>query len=85
MSGSLSAIAAELPPPNIRLIMAEDMGPRVGAFGDPVAVTPNQPPMLPLLMKPRPPMRQALLQRMPVLLSMQSPHACPRQSITLPL
>ncbi len=28
-------------PPNILLLMAEDMGPRVGAFGDPVAVTPN--------------------------------------------
>lgn len=27
--------------PNILLMMAEDMGPRVGAFGDPVAITPN--------------------------------------------
>lgn len=27
--------------PNILLLMAEDMSPRVGAFGDPVAVTPN--------------------------------------------
>lgn len=27
--------------PNILLLVAEDMGPRVGAFGDPVAVTPN--------------------------------------------
>jgi arylsulfatase A-like enzyme len=28
-------------PPNILLLMAEDMSPRVGAFGDDVAVTPN--------------------------------------------
>ena len=28
-------------PPNVLLIMAEDMSPRVGAFGDKVAVTPN--------------------------------------------
>jgi len=27
--------------PNILLLMAEDLSPRVGAFGDPVAVTPN--------------------------------------------
>ena len=27
--------------PNILLIMAEDMSHRVGAFGDPVAITPN--------------------------------------------
>ncbi len=27
--------------PNILLLMAEDMSPRVGAFGDRVAVTPN--------------------------------------------
>ncbi len=29
------------PRPNILVLMAEDMSPRVGAFGDPVAVTPN--------------------------------------------
>ena len=29
--------------PNILLIMAEDMSHRVGAFGDPVAITPNAP------------------------------------------
>jgi N-sulfoglucosamine sulfohydrolase len=29
------------PSPNILLLMAEDMSPRVGAFGDAVAVTPN--------------------------------------------
>ncbi len=28
-------------PPNILVLMAEDMGPRVGAFGDPLAVTPH--------------------------------------------
>jgi arylsulfatase A-like enzyme len=28
-------------PPNILLLMAEDLSPRIGAFGDPVAVTPN--------------------------------------------
>jgi N-sulfoglucosamine sulfohydrolase len=27
--------------PNILILMAEDMGPRVGAFGDPVAATPH--------------------------------------------
>lgn len=27
--------------PNILLLMAEDLSPRIGAFGDPVAVTPN--------------------------------------------
>ncbi|MBT4518765.1 MAG: sulfatase [Halieaceae bacterium] len=32
--------AADLARPNILLLMAEDMSPRVGAFGDPVAVTP---------------------------------------------
>ena len=36
---SLSAFAAERP--NILLIVAEDMSPRVGAFGDKVANTPN--------------------------------------------
>lgn len=37
-----SAIAAsEAQRPNILLLMVEDMSPRVGAFGDPVAVTPN--------------------------------------------
>lgn len=34
------AIAAD-PRPNILLLLAEDLGPRVGAFGDPVAVTPH--------------------------------------------
>lgn len=29
------------PRPNIVLIMAEDLSPRIGAFGDPVAITPN--------------------------------------------
>jgi len=33
--------AADPVRPNILLLMAEDMGPRVGAFGDPVAVTPH--------------------------------------------
>lgn len=43
---SLAAVAqgSQTPPvdprPNILLLMAEDMSPRVGAFGDPVAVTP---------------------------------------------
>jgi arylsulfatase A-like enzyme len=32
---------ADPPRPNILILMAEDMGPRVGAFGDPVAVTPH--------------------------------------------
>lgn len=32
---------AEEPPPNILLIMAEDLGPRLGAYGDPIAKTPN--------------------------------------------
>ena len=32
---------ASLPPPNILLLMAEDMSSRVNAFGDKVAVTPN--------------------------------------------
>ncbi len=37
-----SAIAAnDAQRPNILLLMVEDMSPRVGAFGDPVAVTPN--------------------------------------------
>lgn len=35
------AVAQTQPRPNILLLMAEDMSPRVGAFGDPVAVTPN--------------------------------------------
>ncbi|MDO3385617.1 sulfatase-like hydrolase/transferase [Gilvimarinus sp. SDUM040013] len=35
-----SAIAQQVPP-NILLLVAEDMGPRVGAFGDPVAKTPT--------------------------------------------
>ena len=33
--------AAQMPRPNILLLMAEDMSPRVRAFGDRVAVTPN--------------------------------------------
>ena len=33
--------AADPPRPNILLLMVEDMGPRVGAFGDSVAVTPH--------------------------------------------
>ena len=37
---ALGALAAE-PRPNILLIMAEDLSPRVGAFGDDVAVTPH--------------------------------------------
>jgi arylsulfatase A-like enzyme len=35
------ASAAEPKRPNILILLAEDMGPRVGAFGDPVAVTPR--------------------------------------------
>src|SRR5690606_7559235 len=31
----------ELPPPNILLLVAEDLSPRIGAFGDALAVTPN--------------------------------------------
>ncbi len=38
---STAVAAGETPPPNILLLMAEDMSPRVGAFGDQVAVTPN--------------------------------------------
>lgn len=37
VAGALAAA----PRPNILLLMAEDMGPHVGAFGDPVAVTPH--------------------------------------------
>jgi len=33
--------AAADPRPNILLLLAEDLGPRLGAFGDPVAVTPR--------------------------------------------
>ena len=33
--------ASELPPPNLLLLVAEDLSSRIGAFGDPVAVTPN--------------------------------------------
>ncbi len=38
----LSGCRPYTPPegPNILILMAEDMSPRVGAFGDPVAVTP---------------------------------------------
>jgi arylsulfatase A-like enzyme len=38
---SAAAAAGEASRPNILLLIAEDMGPRVGSFGDPVAVTPN--------------------------------------------
>ncbi|GAB3291926.1 sulfatase family protein [Parahaliea aestuarii] len=39
---ALSAPArGELPPPNILLLVAEDLSPRIGAFGDVLAVTPN--------------------------------------------
>jgi N-sulfoglucosamine sulfohydrolase len=39
---SLNAFSiAEQDRPNILLLMAEDLSPRIGAFGDPVAVTPN--------------------------------------------
>ncbi|MCP4301111.1 MAG: sulfatase [Gammaproteobacteria bacterium] len=38
---STAVAAGETPRPNILLLMAEDMSPRVGAFGDQVAVTPN--------------------------------------------
>jgi len=33
--------SADADPPNVLLIVAEDLGPRIGAFGDPVAATPN--------------------------------------------
>ena len=36
---SVTAVAGERP--NILILMAEDLGPRIGAFGDPVASTPN--------------------------------------------
>ena len=41
--GAFSGTSGRTEPtrPNILLLMAEDMSPRVGAFGDPVAVTPN--------------------------------------------
>lgn len=38
---SAAVTAGEPPRPNILLLIAEDMSPRVGAFGDPVAVTPT--------------------------------------------
>ena len=38
---ALAAARCPAEPPNILLIMAEDMGPRVGAFGDSVANTPT--------------------------------------------
>jgi len=38
---SLSAITQAAERPNILLLMAEDLSPRVGAFGDKVAITPN--------------------------------------------
>jgi len=36
-----ASIAKAIDRPNILLLLAEDMSPRVGAFGDPVAVTPH--------------------------------------------
>ncbi|MBC8187070.1 MAG: sulfatase-like hydrolase/transferase, partial [Proteobacteria bacterium] len=36
-----TAATGEIQPPSILLLVAEDMSLRVGAFGDPVAVTPN--------------------------------------------
>lgn len=36
-----TAVAEAPQRPNILLLMAEDLSPRIGAFGDPVAVTPN--------------------------------------------
>ncbi|WP_279244088.1 sulfatase [Candidatus Litorirhabdus singularis] len=33
--------SAEVARPNILLLMAEDLSPRIGAYGDPVAITPN--------------------------------------------
>ncbi len=41
MGCSSLVTAQELDRPNILVLMAEDMSARVGAFGDPVAVTPN--------------------------------------------
>ena len=38
---STAVAAGEVPRPNILLLMAEDMSPRVAAFGDPIAFTPN--------------------------------------------
>jgi hypothetical protein len=38
---ALAGGAAEPRRPNILILLAEDMGPRVGAFGDAVAVTPH--------------------------------------------
>lgn len=32
---------ADAPRPNVLILMAEDLSPRIGSFGDPVAVTPN--------------------------------------------
>jgi arylsulfatase A-like enzyme len=40
-AGAVAPAHGAEPPPNILLLLAEDMGPRVGAFGDPVAVTPR--------------------------------------------
>nr|MDJ0869567.1 sulfatase-like hydrolase/transferase [Myxococcota bacterium] len=36
-----AASAESAHPPNLLLLVAEDLGPRIGAFGDPVARTPN--------------------------------------------
>jgi arylsulfatase A-like enzyme len=40
LAAGTTAAAAD-PRPNILLLLAEDLGPRIGAFGDPVAVTPR--------------------------------------------
>jgi len=40
-AGAVARAPADDPRPNILLLLAEDLGPRVGAYGDPVAVTPH--------------------------------------------
>jgi arylsulfatase A-like enzyme len=40
-AGTAAPAQAEDRRPNILLLLAEDLGPRIGAFGDPVAVTPR--------------------------------------------
>lgn len=39
--GTLASAASAAEPPNIVLLLVEDLSPRIGAFGDPVANTPN--------------------------------------------
>ena len=39
--GFINGVYADNDRPNILLLMAEDLSPRIGAFGDPVAVSPN--------------------------------------------